>query len=68
MIYSYEHIWFLLKAKTFLIHDHIMISDVWTKRYKLTSIAGNPPSTIIIVTVISIQMVAALDRINNANF
>ena len=61
MIYSYEHIWFLLKAKTFLIHDHIMISDLWTKIYNITSIAGNPPSTInYIVTMPTIQMMAAL--------
>ena len=54
MKYSYEHIWFLLKAKTFLIHDHIMISDVnkW----------NNYKNHLQMLTVPTIQMMAALGQ------
>ena len=65
MIYSYEHIWFLLKAKIFLIHDHIMISDVGTNGTSSPASLDykNPPlQSSTNVTVPTIWMVAALGQ------
>ena len=65
MIYSYEHIWFLLKAKTFLIHDHIMISDVGTNGTSSPAsldYKNHPLQSSTNVTVLSIQMMAALGQ------